>query len=860
MDPSSTAARSAVPEVHSPLARLAQLLDPRVAAALAAQVRSPRTWVFFAILVAISIALAMLPLFGALGLEFSFVMAIASSIAAADLGASLTRRVQQAPPRPARPVHLVVSLAIAAGVIALASLLLPLAVISLNAARVRTCDWLFGFECYGALTALSALWASWVGVLCGLVAGRRRVLSNALPYVVVVGLMLHSLWRFYAAPPVFNYNPLAGYFPGNLYDEEIRLGAPLAWARLHQFALVFGLLALAASLIDAPSALLRLHRRRPHGVRWAAAVSCAAWLGLALAVRSHAGSLGFSIRSGDLAEELNGRVETEHFVIYYPRGGAIERDIAVIAEDHEFRLAQVLRELGVSAPPWRFTSYYFASSEQKARYIGARNVQMAKPWRREIYVQDASFPHQVLRHEIAHAVAGLFGDPIFHVSAGRVLGLPVFFNAGLIEGIAVAADWPDHFTRALTPHQSVKAMIEMGMVPPLERLLSTGFFAFSSARSYTATGSFVRFLLDRYGAPALQELYRSGGDFERAYRRPRGQLVAEWKQMIASLDLGAAGREKVRERFRRGGIFERPCPHAVADKLARLGRLTSRGEIAEAIEVARSLCSDVPDEPRHQMELAELLFRDGELDESASIYRAIADDAAGNSTTVRADALLALATLAAHRGTPPGFPRTLQNQDVGRLPAGGDRDALVAALDRAALLPIEDDDARQVAVQRFAATHAGPGGPALRAYLWPPDPKAPIDPVVQLGRAAAAVMAEPDLALAHYLVGRVQSGRGAPAETARTLRRALDLGLENPLVVRECAQLLAAEAFEAGDLASVEHAAAILTASDQPDVTRLFGYDWLERVAWKRTGRLPARLGPPSTPPPAQAAASPPPR
>jgi hypothetical protein len=272
----------------------------------------------------------------------------------------------------------------------------------------------------------------------------------------------------------------------------------------------------------------------------------------------------------------------------------------------------------------------------------------------------------------------------------------------------------------------------------------------------------------------------------------------------------------------------------VAEKLYRLGWLVQRGELDEAIRVARVLCEDVPDEPRHQIELAELLFRRDELNESASIYRALADDAAGTSTTIRAEALLALARLAA---------------------SVDDSAAVTANLEKAAQLPVDDDQARQVAARLIASNHTGPAGTALRAYFWPADPNAPVDHVVQLGRAATAVIAEPDLALAHYLVGRNLSGRGAPAESARALRRALDLGLEHPLLVRECAERLAAEAYASGDLESVERAAAILTADDQPDVTRLLGFDWLERVQWKRTGALPPRpLGPPTTPPAAQAA------
>ena len=76
------------------------------------------------------------------------------------------------------------------------------------------------------------------GVVLGLLAGSRRRLSNALPYLVVLAIVLGTGWQFYANPPVFLYNVLIGYFPGNLYDEDITLGAPLVWSRLYQLATV----------------------------------------------------------------------------------------------------------------------------------------------------------------------------------------------------------------------------------------------------------------------------------------------------------------------------------------------------------------------------------------------------------------------------------------------------------------------------------------------------------------------------------------------------------------------------------------------------------------------------------------------
>ncbi|HLU67600.1 MAG TPA: hypothetical protein VKZ63_15060, partial [Kofleriaceae bacterium] len=139
-----------------------------------------------------------------------------------------------------------------------------------------------------------------------------------------------------------------------------------------------------------------------------------------------------------------------------------------------------------------------------------------------------------------------------------------------------------------------------------------------------------------------------------------------------------------------------------------------------------------------------------------------------------------------------------------------------------------------------------------RAYFWPPQVRTPTDPMAQLGRATEAAIAEPELALGHYLVGRNLIGRGANREAADALERALALGLPGPLFEREAAIQLAAAAYMAGDLAAVERAAAILTREDQPTVTRLTGHDWLERVHWRRHGRVPDRpFGPPATPGPA---------
>lgn len=780
---------------------------------------APRTLVWAGLLCVLAAVCWFVPLVDALGFEFAFVMALVGSFAAADLGGAAVRRARGAErrglERAGSPGVVVAELAAGAVVVNLLLLVLPMAIIALNAVRVRVCDWGFGVQAYLLLPVGSVVGATALGVVCGLaVPARRRVLANALPHALVLAWLLTSVWRFYTEPPVFAYNAFGGYFPGNLYDENISLGAPLYWSRALQVCCAVAALALAAVLVDAPTLRLApLSNRRPIGARPRATAVAAAAGAIAALLWMRGDTLGFAVDGDAVRAELSGRYQTEHFVIHYEPSDAMERRIALIAEDHEFRYAQAVAAFGGVEPDGVIHSYYFSSADQKRRLFGAERVHMAKPWRREIFLNDYPFPHPILRHEIAHVIAGAFGDPLFGVSARRVAGVPALVNVGLVEGAAVAADWPGRYEATLTPHESVKAMADLGYMPPLHQLMSPGFFQFSAGRSYTTAGSFARFLLDRYGAERFRALYRSGGDFTAAYGRGLGELTAEWRAMIDAIELHPGAAEQVRERFRRGSILERPCPHAIARRRERAARLQARGDRGGAIAAMRSVCRDDPAEPRWRLDLASLLLADERVDDAAALLLALADDEA-LSSTVRATAMLELVDIAARAG---------ELADAGAL------------LDRAAALPIEDDDRRIVVAKRFALDHGGPAGAHLRAYFWGAAPGEPHNAMALAGRAAAVTFAEPELAFGWYLLGRMMFLHDAFADALPYIERAHTLGLSHPLLARENARVGAIAAFHAGRMADVERFARVLDAPDQPAIVRLLGRDWLERVQWRRS-------------------------
>ncbi len=746
-----------------------------------------------AIAIVATLGLTRLPLFGVVGYELALVMAALGSIAGLDLGAAWVRRRRRgaAPPGLAR---LLGEAVLAPALI----ILVPLAMIATRGLWVLTCDWRFGLEAYVALAIASTLLAAASGALIAVWVGPRRYLGPAAPYLALVVLIVVGVHRFFSAPPVFTYSPLVGYFPGNLYDEDIRLQAALAWSRLEQLAFVAALALGAAARFDRTRLAVRV---RGPGWRWPAVGGAIAAAAVVATLRLSAGTLGYAIDADDIADELGGVRRTPHFVIHYADRPAIAAEMDLIAADHELRLAQVCATIGVDLDRvGTIHSFYFASADQKARLMGARRVEMAKPWRREIYLTAEGFPHGSLRHEIAHIVAGSFGDPWFHVAARRVAGVPVFVNPGLIEGLAVAIDWPGG-GRSMTPHQAMRAMELLGYAPRVDEVFSVKFLTLSSARGYTAAGSFLRFLLDRYGAAPVRAVYASGGDFAAAFGQSRDALVAEWRAMLATVEVPPADLEAARERFRRGGVFSRPCPHAIAARTERAARQAGSGDRKGAIQTMRDVCRDAPDEPGYALELAELLAAgdDDERREGRDLYQRWTEAEAG--AAVVAVALDALAQLDAR---------------------GGDRVAARAHIAAALALPLDDDRRRPFEAVMAALDGGDLAGPFLRGYFFGAGDR--------LAWALMASAMAPHSALARYLLALQWNERGQYALAVPLLDRALTGTLPSPRFVRAGARRLAVAAWRIDDRAALAHAIALLEGTGV-EVDRLHAIDWRERAA-----------------------------
>ncbi|MBL8919011.1 MAG: hypothetical protein JNJ54_09150 [Myxococcaceae bacterium] len=612
----------------------------------------------------------------------------------------------------------------------------------------------------------------WIGVAL------RRWWAFTLAWLgVVLASAAHTGWPIVFGPQISAWNHLAGFLPGPLYDEELHLPAALVWFRL-------GSLLLAA--VACLGAARRLGDRTPV-TRLGLAASALLFLTLDLL----GPSLGFRMSDAALLARLGGRTEGPNVILNHPRG-LTPKEVARALGDLEFRFAQISAFVG-GAPPGKVTVWWYRSAEDKKALVGAANTQFAKPWRREIHVNESGFPHPVVKHELAHALLAPLGSPPFGVTA-RVFGLAP--HVGVIEGMAVAADNP---VDELTLQDWAAAMKKQAMLPDVRTLLAPqGFYSAPASRAYTTAGAFLRWLQETRGAPKLKDLYRDG-DFERVYGAALPELVTEWERFLDGVPLEPAAVNQAFARFRRGSLFDRPCAREVAKLASAANELWDDGP--HALELLSRCEALQPEEPAHVLARVSTLRRLGQDDEAKAMLEKLAERVK-DSPSSWADAALALAELAIARGDDAGARALLERIVALQVSPSMDRTA------RVKLHSLDATGAVRTALVRFFSS----------------DRDAVVVHSLDLARAEA-----PADSYVAYLLGRRLHQREAFPEALAALEVAhADPALPESLR-RETVRLMIEAAFGAGDCARVKALALDAAGMSGPFGAR--AADWVERCA-----------------------------
>lgn len=606
----------------------------------------------------------------------------------------------------------------------------------------------------GVGAVLGGLWGALGGLL--LPGRRRRVLGAVLwALAMPLGAALVSVVRFVTSPMVFAFDPFVGYFAGPLYEVvDIPVDRLLTY-RAGSLATVLATLAASTLVERVPRAPNRDEKagapsftlRRPLDRRALVAAGLFAALSAGLALGGE--QLGHFTTTASIRAALGGELSYGRCDVVY--ADTLPRpDVVRLARECDAHLAQLERYFEIQGSA-RVTVMLFASAEQKGRLMGAASTYIAKPWRREVYLQPAGYPHPVLGHELAHVVAGAFGAGPFRVAGPLGGWIP---DPGRIEGVAVASAPRDDGDIAL--EEWAAAMRQVKLLPPLGRVFRLSFLGESSARAYTVAGAFMAWLREQEGPEVVRRWY-GGESLLDLTGHDLSAWEARWLARLDSIELPETLLHEASARFERPAIFGRHCPHLVDRLAARAHQWLAVRDTTQARQALERLLEL---EPNHgaALLLPACTLREGHTEAALDAYRALGSEPSRTSIE-RARAWEGAGDVAFSLG-----------QDMVAF------DAYTTALG----MTVGEHARRTLEVKRWALRAGATPRRAIQLLLIGPATTGP-----QWDVAAPALgqwMAEgPHPAMARYLIGKNLFARGHFFEAAAFLEGALDGSEELPL-------------------------------------------------------------------------------
>ncbi|MGB8330095.1 MAG: hypothetical protein WCE62_08190 [Polyangiales bacterium] len=676
---------------------------------------------------------------------------------------------------------------------------IPVVLLALSSVRVRQCAPGEGFAFMVLGPALGCALGAAAGVWVAGLTSRPRLapwLAGAIP----VAAALLGLWTFYTTPTVYVFGAFAGYFPGAIYDDLVRIPPAYLSYRATVLVAVLALALLFDTLWDSDRGKLE-PRYRSMAQLWAIAV-CLGALGMVFASYWKGDELGHWVSEDYLIEKLGKTERGRHCVVHLPRE-TLPDDAARLLEDCDFHVERIGTLVGMpSIEP--VTAFFFRTHDEKKDLIGVGRTLIAKPWRREVYLQMSSWPHPVLGHEITHAVLAPAGRGPFAVAATFGGLLP---NPGITEGAAVALAWD--IRDDLDPDQWSRIMMDRKELPAASEVMSVRFSTLPARRAYMAAGSIVRFLVATRGMEAFLRAYHDG------VIDGLDELEAQWHAYLAEVPVTPNDRGIAELELAQPSIFSAVCPHELAKLRADLSGDEAAQDDVRTVATCRAILDIDENEAQARAALVGALARAG-------------DDAA---------ALEELDALRAAMNAPkPVVAAALEHYadaswTLGKLDDAADRYAELL------LIPRTEGAARQTEVKKLALD-ASPAERALIYEMLLDRSSSPV--VVHLAHALATLRND---GLGQYLEARQLIGQNRFALALPLLQDAERLGLPTLRLEHELDRLLGITLFALGRYP--ESAAAWASRAWTSRSASAEAASWLERIEYAQTKSVsPALPGP----------------
>jgi hypothetical protein len=351
-----------------------------------------------------------------------------------------------------------------------------------------------------------------------------RFLSWILCLVIALGLPIFELKL---NPSVYLFNPIWGFWPGPIYDEQITFPFQLL---IHRFYVVLWAV-LLWEIARKNQSLARI------GITFAA-ISL-----LFLNFRS----LGILRTETDLRKQFSYQIEKNGLILYADSSFTSTEELNYIAEKAAFHLEEIETLFKVSLPE-KLHIYVYNHPWQKKKLIGAKYTQFTPVWSSGFQLHiDLESWNEVLRHELVHAVAKSFSN--------KVIGAPL--TMGLTEGLATAVD------PSVSEKFTLDEFVASGGIPKFDEMKKLfsfwGFYRQSSANAYYKSGSFLAFVVNNYPIEALKK-WHSGDSFESAFDVKIDTVINHWQDFLGKIPVDSNSVKEAKQRFARPALFDKSCP------------------------------------------------------------------------------------------------------------------------------------------------------------------------------------------------------------------------------------------------------------------------------------------------------------
>jgi len=387
---------------------------------------------------------------------------------------------------------------------------------------------------YLLIPFVTVVYSTALGSLTGSVFRNKGFIIGSLILIITI---IYSLYELYYQHHIFFFNPIIGYFPGSVYDKYVPITSTLIIYRLIIFSWALTYFTFVNIFHNYKKGLVSL-----------SSLVLLIFL-ILLLVFAYNKDEAIGIRySRDYIQNnvLTKTYETEHFFIHYDPASKSAENIELIAKDHEWRYSEVSDYLDVYVSK-KINSYIYPDAESRKKYFGSLHATIANPIHQEIHQVFSSYPINELRHELVHIISSEFGSKTLKISPKK----------GLIEGLAVAVDWP---INGMTKHQFAKTLVTNGGVNgDLKDFLGYSFWYYPQSISYTLMGSYSRYLIDSFGVDNFKEYYKTG-DTD-VYDKTEDELIASWILYLNNeIELPEDANKFSEYKFSEKSVFEDVCP------------------------------------------------------------------------------------------------------------------------------------------------------------------------------------------------------------------------------------------------------------------------------------------------------------